>query len=86
MRKLITELLEKENPNEEFIIINNYVYDDAPPGASRLWFLGRSIQCMANADAVYFCEKFETAKGCCIERGICELYGLRVLDTEHPKF
>ena len=52
---------------------------DIPEGAGALWCLGRSIQMMEQADAVYFVPGAEKARGCIIEYGVAELYGLKIL-------
>lgn len=51
-----------------------------PKNSGRLWYLGRSIQQMEEADAIYFCEGWEDARGCLIERQVAEKYGLRILE------
>lgn len=49
----------------------------------RLFYLGRTIQnFLSDVDAVYFCTGWERAKGCRIERHICEEYGIPILDEE----
>ena len=66
--------------NEEVTYIENYVYEDAPAGAHNLWYLGRSIQKMAEADYIYFCDDYTLSRGCTIEHKIVELYELKVLN------
>ena len=61
-------------------LIDNYRHEDAPTNAGRLWHLGRSIQQLEEADAIYFCEEWENARGCLIERQVAEKYGLRILE------
>ena len=51
-----------------------------------LFYLGRTIQnFLSNVDAVYFCTGWERAKGCRIERHICEEYGIMILDDSFFK-
>lgn len=83
IREKAIDKIREANPRLEFSIINNYQYDDAPPNAGRLWYLGRSIQCMANADAVYFCEGWENANGCNIEMAVAERYGLKIMSPDN---
>ena len=64
---------------EDVELIDNYHHDDAPENAGRLWHLGRSIQMMEEADAVFFCLGWAGAKGCCIEYEIAVQYGLKIL-------
>lgn len=61
-------------------IIDNLRLYEAPKGAGRLWHLGRSIQQLEEADAIYFCEGWENARGCCVEECVARYYGLKVLE------
>ena len=47
-----------------------------------LFYLAKSIDAMANVDAVYFAENWSTARGCRIERKICENYGVKALESD----
>lgn len=57
-------------------LIDNYHHEDVPKEAGRLWHLGTSIRMMEQADLIYFCAGWKNAKGCLIERQICDIYGL----------
>ena len=61
-------------------IIDNLHMYEAPKNSGRLWHLGRSIQQLEEADAIYFCDGWENARGCLIERQVAEKYGLRILE------
>lgn len=41
---------------------------------TRLWYLGRSIQTMADADYVIFVRGWSKARGCKVEFQVCEQY------------
>lgn len=56
--------------------IDNYHHDDAPENAGRLWHLGRSIQQLADADAIYFVDGHNDAKGCLIESLVALVYNI----------
>lgn len=60
----------------EVELIDNYHHEDVPKEAGRLWHLGTSIRMMEKADLIYFCAGWKNAKGCLIERHICDIYGL----------
>lgn len=51
-------------------------FKDAPVTASPLWFLGKSLEALAGADIVYFCEGWDTARGCKIEQQCAVEYGI----------
>lgn len=42
----------------------------------RLFYLGRAIQLMKDADLVIFAHDWKTANGCVAEHTICELYNI----------
>ena len=73
----ISELKERYSKIE---VIDNYNHENVPPNAGRLWHLGASIQQMEQADGVYFCGHWRSAKGCLIERRICADYGILILN------
>ena len=60
-------------------VIDNYNHEDAPENAGSLWHLGRSIQQLENVDAVYFVPCECNSVGCKVERLVCKLYKLKVL-------
>ena len=46
-----------------------------------VFYLGRTLMnFLSDADAIYFVEGWEKARGCRIERRICEEYGIMILD------
>ena len=46
-----------------------------------VYYLGRTLtQFMHNVDAVYFDDGWEKARGCRIERNICNEYDIKILD------
>lgn len=67
-------LIEKYGNNIE--LIDNYHHEDVPENAGRIWHLGTSIRMMEEADLILFCPGWNSAKGCKIERYICDVYNL----------
>lgn len=65
----------KEKYGEDIEIIDSF-FEKAPVNAKPLWFLGKSIQLLADADVAYFCKGWETARGCKIENTCAIEYGL----------
>ena len=61
-------------------ILSTFIYEDAPKDAGRLWYLGRSIQMLGQADAIYFVKGWQQAKGCVVEALIASLYGIKTID------
>ena len=54
-------------------VIDSYI-QDAPEGAKPLWFLGKSLELMADADVVYFAEGWQKARGCQLEYECAHAY------------
>lgn len=44
-----------------------------------VWYLGKSIQSLSQADMVYFCDGWDKARGCKIEHEIAKQYGLKII-------
>lgn len=89
------EIRETQNYlKEEFAKYNIEVVDSFLTGVvpspeirnPRIFYLGRTIQnFLSDVDAVYFCTGWERAKGCRIERDICEEYNIPILDDSFFK-
>lgn len=50
--------------------------EKAPIGAKPLWFLGKSIELLSNANVVYFVKGWKEARGCRIEHQCAVQYGI----------
>lgn len=69
----------KKYCNEPVDVIQSYF-----PDAEKyhpLVNLGKSIQCMADADVVYFCKGWNEARGCRIEHECAKLYHLKIIEN-----
>ena len=51
-------------------------FKDVPTDTSPLWFLGRNLELLSTADVVYFCNGWDTARGCRIEQMCAVEYGI----------
>lgn len=63
-----------------YSVVNTYFNDennsaDNPP----LYLLGKSLERMADCQAVYFCKGWEQARGCWIEHEAAMAYGLYIM-------
>ena len=67
--------------NECVEIIDSF-FKDKPYEASPLWYLGESIKLMSEADAVFFCNGWQTARGCQIEHDCALEYGIDTMYEE----
>ncbi len=52
-------------------------FEKAPAGAKPLWFLGKSLELLADADVAYFAPGWKDARGCIIEHDCAISYGIK---------
>lgn len=64
--------------NDDVTLIDSF-FEDAPVDANPLWYLGKSIELMAEADYVYFADCWWMARGCRIEHECAVQYGLTII-------
>lgn len=79
-RNKCIEKIKSLYPNEKIDVVNDIVREDAPKDAGRLWFLGRAIQDLEKAEAIYFDKDWRSTKGCIIELIISLKYDLNILN------
>ena len=71
--------------NECIEIIDSF-FKNAPHDAKPLWYLGESIKLMSEADVVFFCNGWHTARGCQIEHDCALEYGIDTMYEEDLNF
>lgn len=67
--------------NECINIIYSF-FKNAPHDTKPLWYLGESIKLMSEADVVFFCDGWQTARGCQIEHDCALAYGIDMMYEE----
>lgn len=76
---ILTSRFAKEN--ERIEIIDSF-FKDAPHDSKPLWYLGEAIKLMSEADIVFFCNDWQTARGCQIEHDCALEYGIDTMYEE----
>ena len=72
------EIIEKvENYFGKVEIIDSF-FKGAPHDAKPLWFLGKSLELLSNADVIVFGRGWEDARGCIMEHLACENYKITI--------
>ena len=69
---------------EPLELINSFI-EDYPGEINKsipVWYLGKSIQFLSQADIVYFGGDWRIARGCKIEYEIANAYGIKVIKEE----
>lgn len=62
-------------------VVDSYVREIPPDGVNiSLWYLGKSITCLSEADVAFFAEGWENARGCKIEHTCAIEYGCEVIE------
>ena len=84
---VIARMLELKSEFEKLHIevIDSFIKDEAPLGTihPNIYYLGRTLKnFLSEADAVYFDDGWREARGCRIERKVCEEYGIKILDSD----
>ena len=70
--------------DQELEVIPTYTEDKPPESAkAAIWYLGRSIQLMADADYFIGIKYDSFYKGCNIERNIADEYGIKSVLINH---
>ena len=76
-REKIAKGILKEHPEDE--IIDSF-FEKAPHEEKPLWFLGKSLELMSQADIIFFAKGWENARGCVIENKCANDYGYVVIE------
>ena len=81
VRKKAIESAER-NIGEPVEVIDSF-FQNAPHEAKPLWFLGKSLEKMADADVVYFAKGWEDARGCRVENQAALEYGIETIIEDY---
>ena len=77
------EIIEKaEKYFGEIEVIDSF-FKDAPHDAKPLWFLGKSLELLSNADAIVLGKGWKNSRGCRIEHECAVQYGISVIYIEN---
>ena len=69
---------------EKVEVIDSFL-KNAPVEANPLWFLGKAIQLLSEADVVYFAKGWEQARGCRIENNCAREYGIKLIIEDYTE-
>ena len=81
-RKEIIEKIRKHFEKIEVKVIDSF-FKDAPHNSKTLWFLGKSLELLSNADVIVLGKNWERARGCRIEYECAIQYGIKVVYIEN---
>lgn len=69
---------------EKVEVIDSF-FRNAPVKAKPLWFLGKSLELLSEADVVYFAKGWEEARGCKIEHQCAVDYGIELIIEDYTR-
>lgn len=78
-RNRIIDTVQDKFPDKDIEVIESFM-QGAPHDAKPLWFLGKSIQYLSEADVAYFAKGWLEARGCKIENISARDYGIEVIE------
>ena len=68
----------KAKLGENVEVIDSF-FENAPHDAKPLWFLGKSLELLADADVAYFVKGWDEYRGCKIEHQCATEYGISTI-------
>lgn len=77
--KIIEEI--KAYVDDDVEVIDSF-FEGAPHDAKPLWFLGKSLEMLSNADIAYFAKGWEKYRGCRIEYECAVEYGINIMEEQ----
>lgn len=77
--KIVNEVYGKTKVN----IIDSYLVDTPPNTVNAaVYYLGRAIQQLSEADIIFVCNGYKKARGCLIEEQVAKLYNIPIIYEE----
>lgn len=74
----------EERLMEPVELIGSFIVEDPPSGINLgLWYLGKSLECLSQADIAYFVKGWESARGCVIENTCAIKYGIDIVIEDY---
>ena len=70
--------------DHDYVVQTSYITEPVPTSVVNrsVWYLAKSLEVMADVDAVYFCKGWQNARGCLIEHKVAKDYGITCIYEE----
>ena len=73
------KLVEIQEPEDEEVEIIDSFFENAPVDMKPLWYLSKSLELLSEADAAYFVDGWNSARGCNVEHVCAATYGIEII-------
>lgn len=74
-------LLDKYEGQYELEFLDTYIYETSTAKHPAVWYLGKSLQILAEADLAYFCKGWNSTRGCRIENQAAYSYDIKIIEV-----
>lgn len=81
-RKEIIEKIRKHFKKIKIEVIDSFI-KDTPHDAKPLWFLGKSLELLSNANVIVLGKGWKNSRGCRIEHECAVQYGIPIIYIEN---
>ena len=79
----VLDILKRRYPTEKIRFITNPLIANLPhDDNSIVWYLGKSLECIASANLVFFSKDWEIDYICSLEHEICRYYNIPIIHED----
>lgn len=86
-RSKVLDMIQRRYPTEKIRFITNPLIAKLPhDDNSIVWYLGKSLECIASANLVFFSKDWESDYICSLEHAICRYYNIPIICEDEYYF
>lgn len=86
-RSKVLDMIQRRYPTEKIRFITNPLIAKLPhDDNSIVWYLGKSLECIASANLVFFSKDWESDYICSLEHAICRYYNIPIIYEDEYYF
>lgn len=86
-RSKVLDMIQRRYPTEKIRFITNPLIANSPHDDSLIvWYLGKSLECIASANLVFFSKDWESDYICSLEHAICRYYNIPIICEDEYYF
>ena len=82
-RSKVLNMIQRRYPTEKIRFITNPLIANSPYDDSLIiWYLGKSLECIASANLVFFSKDWESDYICSLQHAICRYYNIPIASED----